>query len=131
MITQRRKGAKNGEKNNMAKRKSASRVSDIRVVLVTAPPAEAEKLARKLLDARLIACANLIPGVKSLYWWDGKINRDAETIIMMKTSKKNVTKLLARVKQLHSYSVPEFLTLKPMEGNPDYLAWVEKECSAR
>lgn len=99
----------------------------IRIVFVTAPPREAEKIARTLLKERLIACANLIPRVKSLYWWDGKIQRDGETLIVMKTPARNAKKLLKRVKQLHSYSVPEFLTLTPKEGNPDYLAWVLKE----
>ena len=100
------------------------RASSIRIVLVTAPPGEAGKIATTLLKERLIACANLLPKVTSLYWWDGKIQRDGETLMIMKTPARNVKKLLKRVKQLHSYSVPEFLTLTPREGNPDYLNWV-------
>jgi periplasmic divalent cation tolerance protein len=97
-------------------------------VLVTAPPAEAGKIAQKLLEERLIACANLLPGVTSLYWWENKINRDGETLMVMKTLRKNVAKLLRRVKELHSYKVPEFLTLSVHEGNPDYVKWVGAEC---
>ena len=111
------------------KRKSTLRAADVRVVFVTAPPAEAETLARKLLEERLVACANLLPGVTSLYWWEGKIQRDGEILIVMKTTKKNVAKLLRRVKELHSYKVPEFLTLNVREGNPDYVKWVGDACS--
>ena len=99
----------------------------IRIVLVTAPPREAEKIARTLLNERLIACANLLLGVTSLYWWENKIQRDRETLLVMKTPARNVAKLQKRLKQLHSYSVPEFLTLAPLEGNPDYLSWVLRE----
>jgi len=101
----------------------------IRIVLVTAPPREAEKIARTLLKERLIACANLLPGVTSLYWWEGKVQRDGETLMVMKAPARYVKKLLKRVKQLHSYLVPEFLTIAPLEGNPDYLAWVLREAS--
>lgn len=101
----------------------------IRIVLVTAPPKDAEKIARTLLIERLIACANLLPNVTSLYWWDGKIQRDGETLILMKTPARNVKKLLTRLKQLHSYSVPEFLTLSPIEANPNYVAWVLREAT--
>ena len=111
------------------KRKSTPRAADVRVIFVTAPHAEAEGLARKLLEERLVACANLLPGVTSLYWWENKIQRDGEVLIVMKTTRKNVAKLLRRVKELHSYKVPEFLTLSVHEGNPDYIKWVGTECS--
>jgi periplasmic divalent cation tolerance protein len=108
-------------------KKRAPRAGDIRVVVVTAPPAEAEGLARKLLEEHLVACANLVPGVTSLYWWEGKIQRDGEILIVMKTPRANVAKLMRRVKELHSYKVPEFLTLSVHEGNPDYVKWVNEE----
>lgn len=110
------------------RKKSKTRAADLRVILVTAPPAEAEPIAQKLLEERLIACANLLPGVTSLYWWEKKINRDAETLIVMKTPRKNVAKLLTRLKQLHSYSVPEFLALPVREGNPEYFKWADDVC---
>ncbi len=97
--------------------------STLRVILVTAPAKEAEPLARTLLEERLIACANLIPKVTSLYWWEGKIERGAETLIVMKTPRALTRKLFARLKKLHSYSVPEFLALAPLESNPDYESW--------
>lgn len=101
--------------------------SSLRVILVTAPVAEAEGLARKLLEERLIACANLVPGVTSLYWWKKRIHRDAETLLIMKTPARKVKALLKRLKALHSYDVPEFLALPVLEGNPTYLAWAEAE----
>jgi periplasmic divalent cation tolerance protein len=103
----------------------------VRVALVTAPVAEAEKLARTLLEERLIACANLLPQVTSLYWWDGKINREAETLLILKAPARSMRPLLKRLKELHSYQVPEFLALGVLEQNPDYGAWVRKETAAR
>jgi len=103
----------------------------VRVILVTAPPKEAEKLARKLVAERLVACANLIPNVTSLYWWDGKLNRDRETLIVMKTPPRKVPALLRRLKQLHSYTVPEFLALPVLEANPDYVKWSDEETRKR
>jgi periplasmic divalent cation tolerance protein len=103
------------------------RSADVRVILVTAPEKEAEKIAQTLLEERLIACANLLPGVTSLYWWEGKIERGAETLMLIKTSGKNAAKLLKRLKQLHSYTLPEFLALPVREANPDYVKWVLSE----
>ncbi|HEY3323600.1 MAG TPA: divalent-cation tolerance protein CutA [Planctomycetota bacterium] len=110
----------------MAKKKAAG-AGSVRVVLVTAPVKEAETLARTLVEERLAACANLLPGVTSLYWWEGKINRDAEVLIVLKTRKTGVARLMKRVKELHSYTVPEFLTLEVREGNADYVKWVGTE----
>src|SRR5262245_22944651 len=99
----------------------------LRVILVTAPRREAEPLARKLVAERLAACANLLPGVTSLYWWKGKLERSAETLIVLKTPARNVRRLLKRVKALHSYTVPEFLALGVLEANPDYAKWARTE----
>src|SRR6187549_2301901 len=98
--------------------------SGVRVVLVTAPEKEAETIARKLLEDRLIACANLLPGVTSLYWWEGRITRDAEILMLLKAPKKNMPRLLKRLKELQSYQVPEFLALPVQESNPAYEKWV-------
>jgi periplasmic divalent cation tolerance protein len=100
---------------------------DVRVVLVTAPPQEAENLAKQVVEERLAACANLLPGVVSFYWWQGKLNRDPETLIIFKTRRALVQKLLKRVKALHSYTVPEFLALPVRAANPEYARWVRDE----
>ncbi|MFH0937711.1 MAG: divalent-cation tolerance protein CutA [Planctomycetota bacterium] len=99
----------------------------LRVIFVTAPPKEAKRIARQLVAERHVACANLIPGLTSFYWWDGKLNCDRETLIVMKTPPRNIPALLKRLKQLHSYAVPEFIALPVLEANPDYVNWVNKE----
>jgi periplasmic divalent cation tolerance protein len=100
----------------------------VRIVLVTAPGKDAERIARTLLKERLIACANLLPRVKSLYWWKGKIESGAETLIVMKTSTRKVVRLLKRVKAIHPYEVPEFLTIQVDEGSLPYVQWLLSEC---
>lgn len=99
----------------------------LRVVFVTAPVKKAEGLARQLLEERLIACANLVPRVKSMYWWKGKVETDAETLIVMKAPKRNIKKLIARVNALHPYDVPEVISLPVEEGHRPYLQWAEAE----
>ena len=103
----------------------AQKEADLRVVLVTAPEKDAERIARILLEERMIACANLLPGVISLFWWEGKINREGETLMLLKTPRSKISILLKRVKELHGYAVPEFLALPIREANPDYLKWAE------
>jgi periplasmic divalent cation tolerance protein len=109
----------------MKKTKTKS-VPAVRVILVTAPEKDAERLARALVEERLAACANLAPHVTSFYWWQGKLNCDAETLIVFKTAPRLVGKLLKRLKELHSYQVPEFLALPVLEANPDYAKWVHE-----
>ncbi len=95
-------------------------------VLVTCPSEkEASRIARRLLDAKLIACANIINGVKSLFYWKGKINKSAESLIIMKTTKSNLRKIDRTVKKMHSYEVPEIAAL-PLEWmSGDYLKWLK------
>ena len=109
-------------------RRNAFAKSDpLRVVIVSALEVEVEALVRKLLEERLIACANLMRGVTSLYWWEGKIEQASETLIIMKTPASKINVLLRRVRALHTYTVPEFLALPIMESNPAYAAWVAAE----
>ena len=103
----------------------------VRVILVTAPEKEAERLARTLVEERLAACANLLPHVTSFYWWQGKLNCDAETLLVLKTAPRRVPNLLRRLKEMHSYQVPEFLALPVLESNPDYAQWVHAETLSR
>lgn len=93
------------------------------VVLSTCPEAEATDLARTLLEERLVACVNL-SGVTSLYTWQGDIQEDAETLLVMKTTRERWPGLRDRIVELHSYDVPEVLALPVGDGNDDYLAWL-------
>ena len=88
---------------------------------------EAKKLGKALVERRLAACVNIIPGMTSLYWWKGKIENGHETILIAKTRKSLFKKLEAIVKSLHSYATPCILELDIRAGNREYLAWLFEE----
>jgi uncharacterized protein involved in tolerance to divalent cations len=95
------------------------------VVLVTTPHLRvARKLAGAVLDARLAACANLVPGLESHYVWQGKRERTREVLMMMKTTRRQLEALHALVIDLHPYDTPEFITLPLTQGNAHYLKWI-------
>ena len=95
------------------------------VILITAKDkTEATQIARGLLKAKLIACANIIEGVQSLFWWQGKIDRSQEVLLILKTKKVLFKKISAKVKSLHSYQTPEIIALPVVAGHEDYLGWV-------
>ena len=111
-----------------ARKKKPPLEKAVSVVLVTAPDeAAAATLARTLVDERLIACANLVPKVRSIYRWEGAIHDAAEVLIVMKTRSSGVEALIARVKSLHSYTVPEVLELPVRASFGPYLDWVWQE----
>ena len=95
------------------------------IVLVTAPDLKtARTLAKAALQARLIACANLIPKVESHYWWQGKIESGAEVLLVFKTSKAKLAALEKLMLAKHPYDTPEFLVLPLSAGNGRYLDWL-------
>jgi periplasmic divalent cation tolerance protein len=99
------------------------------VVLVTAKnKKEAEKIARGLLEAKLIACANIVEGVQSLFWWQGKIDSSKEVLLVLKTKKILFTKVSIKVKSLHSYQTPEIIAISLTAGSKDYLNWINSSC---
>ncbi len=99
--------------------------TEVAVVLVTAPDEEkAASLARALVEERLIACANLVPRVRSIYRWQGAVHDEAEVLLVMKTRAARFEALCARVKALHPYSVPEVLRVDVGAGHQPYLDWV-------
>ncbi len=99
-------------------------------VLMTAPGAdEAEAVVRSLLDERLVACGNVLPGAVSLYRWQGAVHRDNEAVVILKTVRRLVPRVLERARALHPYEVPELLVQEVVDGNPAYLQWVQEECS--
>ncbi len=98
-------------------------------VLMTAPGVEAaETVVRGLLDERLIACGNVLPGAVSLYRWKGEVHRDDEAVVILKTLHRLVPRLLERAGELHPYDVPELLVQEVADGAPAYLEWVGREC---
>ena len=105
--------------------------AQFRLVLVTAPDLKtARRLAKSALTARLVACANLIPKLESHYWWQGKLERSTEVLLLLKTTRAKLTKLERLILAQHPYETPEFVTLKLDAGNQRYLAWLAGSCAA-
>jgi periplasmic divalent cation tolerance protein len=102
-----------------------------RIALVTTPDLKtARRLAQSALKARLIACANIVPGVESHYWWQGKIERSAETLLILKTTQACLLKLEKLILAEHPYDTPEFIVLTLSRGNRRYLQWLQASCGA-
>ena len=94
------------------------------IAMVTAPDKKtARRLARAALESRLAACANLIPGVESHYWWQGKIQRGAEVLVLFKTTASRAAKLERLILAGHPYDTPEFVTFSPQGGSRRFLNW--------
>jgi periplasmic divalent cation tolerance protein len=99
---------------------------------MTAPGnAEAEAVVRTLVEERLIACGNIIPGAVSIYRWEGEVHRDAESVVVLKTVRRLLPTMLERAGQLHPYDVPELLVHDVVDGAGAYLEWVRRECRAK
>lgn len=99
--------------------------AEVSVVLVTAPDGEtAERLGRMLVEERLAACVNVVPAVTSIYRWEGQVETDQETLLVIKTSTEGFEALRRRVVELHPYDTPEVLALDVRDGSREYLDWV-------
>ncbi len=98
---------------------------EYRVIFITAPVDKGEEIARYLVEHKLAACVNIVPAVKSIYWWQGKVEEDSESLLIVKTSSEKVGELIEKVRQIHPYSVPEIVSMRIEEGNPDYLKWID------
>lgn len=105
-----------------------SRTDDIVVILVTAPDAESgRRVARDLLDRRLVACANLVPGIRSMFWWKEALEESEEVLVLLKARGSDVGAIAARVEEVHPYEVPEVLALPVTRGLEAYVNWVHDE----
>lgn len=101
----------------------------VRVILVTAPNEESGLfLARELVEERLAACGNVIPGLVSVYWWSDEVQEDDEVLVILKTTAERVEALVERTEALHPYDVPEVLALPVTGGLDAYARWVAREC---
>ncbi|HMF41729.1 MAG TPA: divalent-cation tolerance protein CutA [Polyangia bacterium] len=102
-------------------------MADAVEVHVTMPDKErATALARTLLEEGLAACVNIIPGVTSLYRWDGQLQEDSEVLCLIKTRSVVFERTRARILELHPYEVPEIIAFTVADGSAAYLAWVKK-----
>jgi len=104
--------------------------SPVRVALSTAPDADtAARIARALVEERLAACVNLVPAVRSIYRWRGRIEDAAEVLLVIKTRAERVEALAARLRALHPYELPELVALPVADGLAPYLDWVAAEAA--
>ena len=88
---------------------------------------EAERIGKAVLELRLAACVNILPGMISHYWWEGKIERGEEVVMIIKTRASLADAVRAAVKEMHSYTTPAILVLAIEGGEPGYLEWLMKE----
>ncbi|RMH09354.1 MAG: divalent-cation tolerance protein CutA [Aquificota bacterium] len=99
------------------------------VVLITVPVDKAQELADFIINNKLGACVNVVPEVNSIYWWKGNVERDKESLLVVKTSTTKFPELLKGVKSIHPYTVPEIIALPIIAGNEDYLKWIDDSLS--
>lgn len=101
------------------------------VVYVTAASRdEALVIGRTVIGERLAACANVLGGMRSIYWWEGKVAEDDEVLLILKSSEALLAALIARIRALHSYTTPCITAWPITAGNPDYLAWIAETTAA-
>ena len=101
----------------------------VKLIYVTAPSREeAEKIAETVVIERLAACANILDGVTSIFHWEGRLCRENEAILILKTTEKMTAALTARIKELHSYECPCIVVLPIEGGNQAFLEWLHLEC---
>ena len=99
---------------------------DIVVMCSTVPPAESAPLARILVEQRIVACVNIVP-IRSLYRWNGKVCDEEEHLLIMKTMKADAQRVIAVIREHHSYEVPEIIALPVIAGYLPYLDWIRQE----
>ncbi|MDQ7082524.1 MAG: divalent-cation tolerance protein CutA [Aquificota bacterium] len=94
------------------------------VVLITAPKEKGQEIADFIVKNKLGACVNVVPSVSSTYWWKGNIEKDEESLLVVKTTTARLSLLTEMVKEVHPYTVPEIIALPIVGGNDDYLHWI-------
>ncbi len=96
------------------------------VSITTSSPEEAERIAETIVQERLAACVNIVPAIISIYRWRGEVHRDREVLLIAKSRPELFESLAARVKELHSYEVPEIIALPIAAGSKAYLNWIDE-----
>lgn len=105
---------------------------DFRLLYITAAKVEeARRIGQSLVESGLAACANIVPGIESIYRWQGEVVQDREVLLVVKTRAELVDPAIARVKELHSYTCPCVVALPILTGNPAYLEWLGQETTGR
>ena len=100
---------------------------EIVVLITTGSGEEAHCIAEMLLNQRKAACVNIVPGVDSAFWWQGKLDSAGESLLIVKTKASLLPEIVNLVKEVHSYDVPEIIAVPIIGGNEDYLRWIDSE----
>ena len=95
------------------------------VVFITTPTDKADSIVKVIIEEKLGACINVVREVDSTYWWKGNIERDKESLLIIKTAREKLQELINRVKSVHPYTVPEIIAMPIIDGNEDYLSWID------
>jgi periplasmic divalent cation tolerance protein len=98
------------------------------IFITTSGKKEAQKIAQALIKKRLAACVNIIGNVQSLFWWQARVDRAKEALLIVKSKRIKLAQIIKLVKTIHSYQVPEIIALPIIEGNKDYLNWIDGSC---
>ncbi len=103
------------------------------LIMISTAGSEREgwKIGRKLVESRLAACVNVIPKARSFFYWKGRVRSESEVILVIKTVQKHFKKIINEIKKMHSYEVPEILSLRVDGGEEKYLDWVQKSVTER
>lgn len=101
------------------------------IYITTEDKEEAKRVASPLIEEGLAACANIIPGMNSVFYWEGEVQSEEECILIVKTEESMNEKVMDRVRQLHSYDTPCILVLPVKDGNEDFVSWVQDQVGGR
>ena len=108
----------------MTEQDNSSRATGVSVALCTCPPSEAVRLAGLVVEGGLAACVNVLPSVQSIYRWEGKLENEEESLLIIKTTTTGFPALCDTLAEAHPYDVPEIILLDVADGLPAYLGWV-------
>ena len=104
---------------------------EVLLVLSTFPDvATARRIGRELVEQHCAACANILPQIESIYWWEKRVENANETLALFKTTVARYAALETTLKRLHPYEIPEIIAFSLEQGLPDYLRWVVEHCTA-
>ena len=98
----------------------------ILVLITTASREEADRIGRKLVEERLAACVNIVPQIRSIFFWQDKLSEEEEVLLLVKSRRRRFPELVNLVKNLHSYTIPEIIAIPVLEGAADYLRWIDQ-----
>jgi periplasmic divalent cation tolerance protein len=99
----------------------------MRIILTTCSSKDASVIVRSMLEKRLVGCGNIVPGLRSMYWWQGEIQDDSESLLIMETPADLIQDALSHLNEIHPYTVPKILALEPTDVHRPYMDWLREE----